>query len=248
MWCKPADRVYDLLALHEKNLRIKRARDTFLSTEGFYLKLSDRNANLVDEVGNRDSDRRSDDAPAWALPLSAEAGVRSSLIRRYDKGVALPGRKRASWVLAARIKPFDASLHYGHADDIGTPGHREGGALPVELSSFSMARTEAGAVVLTWTTESEVDNAGFNLRRSEKRASGFTLLNPALIAGAGTTGERHMYTFTDTSAKPGVEYYYQIEEVAFDGKRETLVTRLLPGPVSPANRMLTTFGEVKRQK
>ena len=244
----PADRVYDLLALHEKNLRIKRARDTFLSTEGFYLQLSDRNGNLVDEVGNRDSDRRSDDAPAWALPLSAEAGVRSSVIRRYDNGVALPGRKRASWVLAARIKPFDESLHYGHAEDIGTPGHREGGALPVELSSFSMTRTEAGAVVLTWTTESEVDNAGFNLRRSEKRASGFTLLNPALIAGAGTTGERQTYTFTDTSAKPGIEYYYQIEEVAFDGKPETLVTRLLPGPVSASNRMLTTFGALKKRE
>ena len=244
----PADRVYDLLALHDKNLRIKRARDTFLSTEGFYLQLSDRNGNLVDEVGNRDSDRRSDDAPAWALPLSAEEGVRSSLIRRYDKSVALPGRKRASWVLAARIKPFDASLHYGHAEDIGTPGHREGGALPVELSNFSLTRNETGAVLLTWTTESEVDNAGFNLRRSEKRANGFTLLNPALIAGAGTTGERQTYTFTDTSAKPGVEYYYQIEEVAFDGKRETLVTRLLPGPVSASNRMLTTFGAVKEGK
>ena len=244
----PADRVYDLLALHEKNLRIKRARDTFLSTEGFYLQLSDRNGNLVDEVGNRDSDRRSDDAPAWALPLSFEEGSRSSIIRRYDDGVALPGRKRASWVLASRIKPFDESLHYGHADDIGTPGYREGGALPVELSRFSLTRTEAGAVVLTWTTESEVDNAGFNLRRSEKRASGFTLLNPTLIAGAGTTGERQTYTFTDTSAKPGVEYYYQIEEVAFDGKRETLVTRLLPGPVSASNRMLTTFGAVKEGK
>ena len=244
----PADRVYDLLALHEKNLRIKSARDTFLSTEGFYLQLADRNGNLVDEVGNRDSDRRSDDAPAWALPLSFEEGSRSSIIRRYDNGVALHGQKRASWVLAARIKPFDESLHYGHADDIGTPGHREGGALPVELSNFAMARNETGAVVLTWTTESEVDNAGFNLRRSEKRASGFTLLNPALIAGAGTTGERQTYTFTDTSAKPGVEYYYQIEEVSLGGKPETLAMRMLPGPVSASNRMLTTFGEVKRQK
>ena len=102
--------------------------------------------------------------------------------------------------------------------------------------------------MLTWTTESEVDNAGFNLRRSEKRDSGFTLVNPALIAGAGTTGERQTYTFTDTSAKPGVEYYYQIEEVAFDGKPVTLVTRMLRGPVSAANRMLTTFGAVKKTK
>ena len=244
----PADRLYNLFDLHEKNLRIKTPRDTFLSAEGFYLKLTDRNENLVDEVGNKDSDRRSDDAPAWALPLSSEEGSRSSLIRRYDNGVALPGQKRASWILAARLKPFDERLHYGHAEDIGTPGHREGGALPVELSSFSMTRNETGAVVLTWTTESEVDNAGFNLRRSLKRASGFTLLNPALIAGAGTTGERQTYTFTDTSAKPGIEYYYQIEEVAFDGKPATLATRLLRGPVSASNRMLTTFGEVKRQK
>ena len=249
----PADRVYDLLALHEKNLRIKSARDTFLSTEGFYLKLTDRNGALVDEVGNTDGDRRSDDAPAWAVPLSGLEGSRSSLIRRYTDGTsaAAPGRKRSSWVLAARIKKVASSsdaLYWGDADDIGTPGHRRGGALPVELSSFNVGLTDEGAVVLTWTTESEVDNAGFNLRRSEQRASGFKLINAALIAGAGTTGERQTYTFTDTSAKPGVEYYYQIEEVAFDGKREMLVTRLLPGPVSAANRMLTTFGEVKKTK
>ena len=245
----PADRVYDLLALHEKNLRIKRARDTFLSAEGFYLKLTDRNGHLVDEIGNTDGDRRTKDAPAWELPVSGLEGMRSSLIRRYDKGVARARMEKASWALAANFKQFKASgLHYGHADDIGTPGYRRGGALPVELSSFTVTRTESGSVVVTWTTESEVDNAGFNLRRSLTRDSGFTLLNPALITGAGTTGERQMYTFTDASAKPGVEYYYQIEEVAFDGKRETLGARRLRGPVSAANRMLTTFGAVKQRE
>ncbi len=244
----PAERVYNLLALHARNLRIKTARDTFLSAEGFYLKLTDSNGNLIDEVGNTDGNRRTKDAPAWALPVSAEAGVRSSLIRRYDNGVALKGKQRASWALASNLKRLAVeALHYGHAEDIGTPGYRKGGALPVELSSFTVSRTEAGAVVVTWTTESEVDNAGFNLRRSEKRDSGFTLLNAALIAGAGTTGERQTYTFTDTSAKPGVEYYYQIEEVAFDGRPATLATRMLRGPVSAANRMLTTFGAVKQQ-
>ena len=255
----PADRVYNLLALHEKNLRIKRARDTFLSAEGFYLKLSDSTGTLIDEVGNTDGNRRTTDAPAWALAVSgsvggtsgpdAMEGVRSSLIRRYDKGVAREGTEKASWALAANFKQFKAAgLHYGHAGDIGTPGYRQGGALPVELSSFTVTRIESGSVIVTWTTESEVDNAGFNLRRSEKRESGFTLLNSALIAGAGTTGERQEYTFTDTSAKPGVEYYYQIEEVAFDGKRETLATRRLRGPVSAANRALTTFGAVKQRE
>ena len=247
----PADRIYNLLELHDKNLRIKKPQDTFLSAEGFYLKLTDRNGQLVDEVGNTDGDRRTKDAPKWLLAMSAEEGVRSSLIRRYTKGTseAREGTEKAGWVLAANVKKVvDGALHWGSAEDIGTPGYRKGGALPVELSSFSVVRTESGAVVLSWITESEVDNAGFNLRRSEKRESGFTLINAALIAGAGTTGERQTYTFADSSAKPGVEYYYQIEEVAFDGKRETLATRRLRGPVSPAHRALTTFGEVKQRE
>ncbi len=247
----PADRVYNLIQLHEKNLRIKTPRDTFLSVEGFYLKLTDGTGALVDEIGNTDGDRRTDDTPAWALPvpLSEVEGMRSSLVRRYDKGVARDGTSREGWALAANFAKFKADgLHYGHADDIGTPGYRQGGALPVELSSFTLTRTESGAVVVTWTTESEVDNAGFNLRRSLTRDSGYTLLNPALIAGAGTTGERQTYTFIDTSAKPGVEHYYQIEEVSFGGKREMLLMRRLRGPVSPAHRALTTFGEVKQAK
>ena len=247
----PPERVYDLLALHDKNLRIKRARDTFLSAEGIYLKLWDSTGTLVDEVGNTDGNRRTKDEPAWPLATSAEEGVRSSLIRRYTKGTsaAEDGTEKAGWVLAANVKQsIENELHWGSAEDIGTPGHRAGGALPVELSSFSVTRNEAGAVVVTWTTESEVDNAGFNLRRSEKRDSGFTLINPALIAGAGTTGERQTYTFTDTSAKPGVEYYYQIEEVAFDGKPQALAMRMLRGPVSASNRALLTFGELKQAK
>ena len=246
----PADRVYNLLELHDKNLRIKKPQDTFLSAKGFYLRLTDRNEHLVDEIGNTDGNRRTDDTPAWALPmpLSEVEGMRSSLVRRYDNGVARDGTEKSSWALAANFAKFKAAeLHYGHADDIGTPGYRQGGALPVELSSFTVERVASGSVIVTWTTESEVDNAGFNLRRSLTRDSGYTLLNPALIAGAGTTGERQTYTFIDTSAKPGVEHYYQIEEVSFGGKAETLVTRRLRGPVSPAHRALKTLGEVKQR-
>ena len=244
----PARRVYNLLARHQQNLRINTPSDTFLSAVGFHLKLSNRNGQLVDEVGNTDGDWRTDDIPTWDLPWSPWWTIRSSLIRRYDNGVALDGTALSGWVLAANInKVVEGTLYYGNVVDIGTPGYRQS-VLPVELSSFTVTRNDSGAVVVTWTTESEVDNAGFNLRRSEKRTSGFTLLNPALIAGAGTTGERQTYTFTDTSAKPGVEYYYQIEEVAFGGKRETLATRRLRGPVSAANRQLTTLGAVKRRK
>ena len=244
----PARRVYNLLALHQQNLRINTPSDTFLSAAGFHLKLSDRNGRLVDEVGNTDGNWRTNDIPAWDFPWSPWWKTRSSLIRRYDNGVALDGTTRSSWALAANInKIVEDTLYYGHVVDIGTPGYRHS-VLPVDLSSFTVTRNDSGDVVVTWTTESEIDNAGFNLRRSEKRNSGFTLLNPALIAGAGTTGELQTYTFTDTSAKPGVAYYYQIEEISFDGKRETLATRRLRGPVSAVNRQLTTLGAVKQRK
>ena len=243
----PANRVYNLLELHEKNLRIKKPQDTFLSAEGFTLKLLDRTGEVVDTIGNTDGNRRTNDTPAWALPMSPVEESRSSLIRRYENGVAEDGKVREGWVLSANINSLSADVYYGHKDDIGTPGYREGGALPVELAHFHVARTEAG-VVIKWATASEVDNAGFILWRSLTRDSGFTRLNTALIAGAGTTGERQEYTFTDASAKPGVEYYYQLEEVAFDGKRETLAMRMLRGSVSAANRRLTTFGAVKQKE
>ena len=243
----PAARVYNLLELHDKNLRIKKPQDTFLSVEGFTLKLLDRTGEVVDTIGNTDGNRRTNDTPAWALPMSPVEASRSSLIRRYENGVAEDGKVREGWVLSANINSLSADVYYGHKDDIGTPGYREGGALPVELAHFHVARTEAG-VVIKWATASEVDNAGFILWRSLTRDSGFTRLNTALIAGAGTTGERQEYTFTDTSAKPGVEYYYQLEEVAFDGKRETLAMRMLRGAVSAANRRLTTFGAVKQRE
>ena len=243
----PANRVYNLLELHDKNLRIKKPQDTFLSAEGFTLKLLDRTGEVVDTVGNTDGNRRTNDTPAWALPMSPVEASRSSLIRRYENGVAEDGKVREGWVLSANINRLSADVYYGHKDDIGTPGYREGGALPVELAHFHVARTEAG-VVIKWATASEVDNAGFILRRSLTRDGGFTLLNTALIAGAGTTGERQEYMFTDASAKPGVEYYYQLEEVAFDGNRETLAVRMLRGSVSAANRRLTTFGAVKQKE
>ena len=55
------------------------------------------------------------------------------------------GTMMDSWVLAsdtsfAQITHVRASSFYGAANDVGTPGFRAGGALPVELSHFRPAR------------------------------------------------------------------------------------------------------------
>ena len=98
-----------------------------------------------------------------------------------------------------------------------------GDPLPVSLSHFRAELTNAG-VILRWVTESELDNAGFNIRRSETKDGEFKIVNPKLIQGAGTTSERHTYTWKDTTAKPNVVYYYRIEDISHAGVRKQLAT------------------------
>ncbi len=120
-----------------------------------------------------------------------------------------------------------------------------GEPLPVTLSHFRAEHTDAG-VVLKWTTESEVDNAGFYIYRSETREGEFKVVNPTMIQGAGTIGERNEYTWTDTTAKPNVAYYYQIEDVSYAGVRKQLATVRLKGLVSASGKLATSWGDLKR--
>ena len=138
--------------------------------------------------------------------------------------------------------------YYGHRNDIGTPGYRQGGPLPVSLSSFRPIRNPiTGRVDITWVTESELNNTGFNILRSESRDGAFKVMNmKGIIAGHGTTGERHVYKFTDTTAQPNVVYYYRIEDVSLDGQRTILATTHLRGNVSGVGKLTTLWGDLKR--
>ena len=100
-------------------------------------------------------------------------------------------------------------------------------------------------VAIRWITESEKDNAGFNILRSDKRTGEFTKLNTQLIAGQGTTSERTAYEFVDKTAKPNVVYYYQIQDVSLDGDVQILKVTHLRGHVSPAGKATTTWGRLK---
>ena len=120
--------------------------------------------------------------------------------------------------------------------------HRE--PLPVTLSHFRAEQTKAG-VVLKWTTESEVDNAGFYIYRSQTKDGEFKVVNAELIQGAGTTGERNNYTWTDTTAKPNTVYSYRIEDVSHAGVRKQLATVRLRGFVSAKGKLTTSWADLK---
>ena len=183
----------------------------------------------------------------WDLPMMD--GDRSSLIREMNAdGTYKDGSMRMSWHPTSSTGRY--GTYFGHPSDMGTPGYVMGGPLPVELSMFYPARDRlTGQVVIKWETQSELNNAGFFVKRSETRTGPFTVINPTMIAGAGTTSEKQSYTYTDTTAKPNVIYFYQIEDVSLDGKRATLTNaHRLRGHIGAANKATIVWGELKSQE
>ncbi len=265
----PGNRVYNLYEKHRTELGLEPAgrRSTLLSRTGFNLKLWQKGANRqtddpIDEAGNvvvEGANRRI----AW--PDNQEEGLgamfprddefRQSLVRQYDTRMldgngpdaADVGTEASAW-MQSDIAGAGISF-YGHRNDVSTPGYRLGGPLPVSLSSFRPVRDKAtGEVVIRWITQSELNNAGFNILRSETKTGEFKVVNlKGIIPGHGTTSEKHTYEWTDTTAKPNVVYYYQIEDVSLDGNRTTLATTHLRGNVNAAGKVTTTWGDLKTQ-
>lgn len=240
------DQIYNLHRHHSDAHSLGLRENKVLSASGFALHLLTPDGTLVDTVGNLDG-RKGVDTPTWELPTGrTEAGERTSIIRRYDGRIAMPGTEAMSWETAVNMQ-VPVNGFYGHSTDTGTPGYRESGAAPVMLSHFRANRTETG-VVLEWATQSELDNAGFNILRGETKEGAFVKVNPTLIPGAGTTAERNTYTWTDATAKPHGVYYYRIEDVSFAGDRQQLSTVRMRGHVSASGKFTTTWGSLKSQK
>ena len=217
-----------------------------LSYKGFRITLVPPQTGAIaafgDVAGNLDEE--------WELPMD-EGTTRSSMIRREMAGTpaaATLGTDANGWVLASSTSLVTGQQsYYGNDEDAGTPGQDAGGPLPVELSHFRPARDKTtGAVVITWATQSELNNAGFFIKRSNQRDGQFQVINSTMVAGAGTTSEKQFYTYTDTTAQPNVVYYYQIEDVSLDGNRQTLTRGIrLKGHIGAAGKATTTWGDLK---
>ena len=210
-----------------------------ITGSGFSLKLTNPTDVLVDHIGTLNGDKNT-----WELPLTLIEGFRSSLIRRFDAGVPRSGIEKRAWRRAFDAKRLVKGIYYGNPRDLGTPGYRRGKPLPVELSQFS-AKFVKNEVVINWTTESEIDNAGFNIFRSTSRAKNFHRINTKLIGSAGTTGQRTQYQFIDKTAKPDVAYYYRLEDLDLAGTRGILTTYRLRGVIAPTGKHITKWGTLK---
>ena len=93
-------------------------------------------------------------------------------------------------------------------------------ALPVSLASFDLFAVKKD-VRLSWSTLTEINNAGFEVHRQtiDKNGNLSGWVNAGYIEGSGTTNEQRFYTFTDL--KPGNgKFNYRLKQIDLNGNYE----------------------------
>lgn len=106
----------------------------------------------------------------------------------------------------------------------------ESSALPISLISFN-ALQKPSAIVISWSTASELNNDYFTIERSNN-GSNFSKIGT--VKGVGTASTETNYSFTDNYPKTGINYY-RLTQTDFNGNSETFV------PVSVMNTLSTSF-------
>lgn len=77
-------------------------------------------------------------------------------------------------------------------------------------------------IVIQWSTASEVETAGFFIYRAENPEGPFDVqINREIIPANGQVVSGSDYQITDQDVIPEKTYYYQLQEVQFNGEIET---------------------------
>lgn len=103
--------------------------------------------------------------------------------------------------------------------------------IPVELSAFNVTPRADGSMQLTWHTETETSNLGFEIERGD----GAQFERIGYVAGRGTTTEPHTYTWVDdqpASSRGDNLVYYRLKQIDTDGT--TSYTEALPAEILPS--------------
>jgi len=86
----------------------------------------------------------------------------------------------------------------------------------ITLSSFT-AKPGNGSVTLNWTTETEIDNAGFNIYRAESENGEYVKINAAIIPSKAGAAQGASYQFIDNNVRNRKTYYYKLEDIDLNG-------------------------------
>ncbi len=111
----------------------------------------------------------------------------------------------------------------------------------VTLVSFT-ATPGNGQVTLNWETATEIDTAGFFIRRSESTEGVFNRVSDFIPAeGDSLTGAT--YEYVDDGLTGGTTYYYQLEAIDYDQSVEFFgpISATLPGGAATSTPTATSI-------
>jgi len=112
------------------------------------------------------------------------------------------------------LNPYQSN-NAGDADTF-VASYLQDGSLPVELSLLT-ATASADGVIIRWRTETEVNNIGFRVYRSEEKDGNYTRI--AFVSGAGNSAMPIDYQFTDKGVEAGKTYFYYLEDIDIAGEK-----------------------------
>jgi len=136
------------------------------------------------------------------------------------------------------LNPYQSS-HGGGEWDAFVASYLQDGSLPVELSMLT-ATASADGVTIRWRTESEVNNIGFRIYRSEEKDGNYTRI--AFVSGAGNSAMPIDYQFTDKEVEAGKTYFYYLEDIDIAGeKSRSEIIKVVVPPAKPVEPIPKEF-------
>ncbi len=88
--------------------------------------------------------------------------------------------------------------------------------IPVELASFNVSARPDGSTMLTWVTETETENMGFEIERGD----GSTFERIGFVPGQGSSNEPREYSYIDRSpstVRSDRVVFYRLKQIDYDG-------------------------------
>ncbi|MEM9544902.1 MAG: hypothetical protein AAGA77_02970 [Bacteroidota bacterium] len=118
------------------------------------------------------------------------------------------------WIRIRFNTEFDWTIVDWAYDNTPNTPISPGSTLPVELTDFSAVKGET-QITLRWQTESELNNAGFEIQRSK---NGINFNTISFVEGNGNSNTPIRYLFDDKNLREGQMYYYRLKQIDFDGR------------------------------
>jgi len=190
--------------------------------------------NIVDNTSSRVSITNGynfESSPTWANDLPTTPDTLLHIKIEIANSSAGAGLSFEQLLMDANQYESDNTTKY----DPVIASDTDDSALPVELSVFTASGSLTG-IELKWITESEINNAGFEILRSTEEEGNYQLLDSYLnnpdLQGQGNSSTRHIYYYKDDLVTIGQTYWYKLVDIDFNGNR------IVHGPVSATVQLL----------